>query len=227
VAEVAWAADRCLRVAWGTEASEEAQQRVHAAAAVLRSAGVPGLVDAVPAYATLLVIFALDDLDPARSEALVRRALAAAAAREAAPGRLVTVPVCYGQECAPDLDEVARIHGLERDDVVRLHAGAEYRVGFLGFSPGFPYLAGLPAVLATPRLERPRLRVPAGSVGIAGGQAGIYPQATPGGWRLLGRTPLVLFDPQREPPALLTLGDRVRFAAISHAEFGTQAAGAH
>lgn len=223
--EVAWAADRCLRIAWGNEPSDAVQQCVHAAAEAVRSAAVPGLVEAVPAYAALLLTFDLGGLDPERAEALVRRALAAAAVREPAPSRLVTVPVCYEGECAPDLGEVARLHGLEPDEVVRLHAGAEYRVAFLGFSPGFPYLSGLPAALATPRLERPRVRVPAGSVGIAGTQAGIYPQATPGGWRLLGRTPLVLFDAQREPSALLTPGDRVRFVAVSHAEFAAQAAG--
>ena len=216
--EVAWVADRALRIAWRAEDGDEALPRVHAATEALRNAAVPALVDAVPTYAALLLVFDLASLDAERAEAHVRRVLAAARTRAPAPGRTVTVPVCYEGSCAPDLGEVARLHGIEPDDVVRLHAAAEYRVAFLGFSPGFPYLAGLPAALATPRLARPRLSVPAGSVAIAGTQAGIYPQRTPGGWRLLGRTPLTLFDPGREPPALLAPGDRVRFAPIPHAE---------
>jgi inhibitor of KinA len=140
------------------------------------------------------------------------------------PSRRVEVPVCYDEDLAPDLRDVARHVGLSADEVVRLHAGATYVVRFLGFSPGFPYLAGLPERLAMPRLERPRVRVPAGSVAIAGGQAGVYPQATPGGWRVVGRTPLRLFDADREPPALLRMGDLVRFVPVPRARFDALAA---
>jgi KipI family sensor histidine kinase inhibitor len=112
-----------------------------------------------------------------------------------------------------DLEEVARLHGISSDDVIRLHSSAIYRVGFVGFSPGFAYLIGLPRVLHTPRLGTPRTRVPAGAVGIGGEFTGVYPRATPGGWLLIGRTDLPMFDAHRDPPSLLAPGDRVRFVA--------------
>ena len=125
--------------------------------------------------------------------------------------RLMTIPVIYGGEDGPDLANVALHSGLTEQQVVELHASVEYVVWFLGFQPGFPYLGGLPERLAMPRHAEPRLRVPAGSVGIGGAQTGVYPLATPGGWQLLGRTPLALFDPMRQEPVLLRSGDRVRF----------------
>ena len=124
--------------------------------------------------------------------------------------RLMTIPVIYGGEDGPDLANVALHSGLTEQQVVELHASVEYVVWFLGFQPGFPYLGGLPERLAMPRHAEPRLRVPAGSVGIGGAQTGVYPLATPGGWQLLGRTPLALFDPLRQEPVLLRSGDRVR-----------------
>ncbi|HMM34726.1 MAG TPA: 5-oxoprolinase subunit PxpB, partial [Thermoanaerobaculia bacterium] len=132
--------------------------------------------------------------------------------------RCVEVPVCYEGDCAPDLADVARGAGLSPEEAAALHASSSYRVAFLGFSPGFAYLLGLPPRLATPRLPAPRLAVPAGSVGIAGGQTGLYPRPTPGGWRLVGRTPLALFTPSREPAALLAPGDAVRFVPIPRRE---------
>ncbi|MEF3111075.1 5-oxoprolinase subunit PxpB [Raoultella sp. WB_B2P2-3] len=125
--------------------------------------------------------------------------------------REIAIPVIYGGDAGPDLAEVARHCGLTEKQVVELHSSVEYVVWFLGFQPGFPYLGGLPERLAMPRRAEPRLQVAAGSVGIGGAQTGIYPLATPGGWQLLGRTPLALFDAQRKEPALLRSGDRVRF----------------
>lgn len=125
--------------------------------------------------------------------------------------REIAIPVIYGGEAGPDLGEVARHSGLTEKQVVELHSSVEYVVWFLGFQPGFPYLGGLPEQLAMPRRAEPRLQVAAGSVGIGGAQTGVYPLATPGGWQLLGRTPLALFDAQRKEPALLRSGDRVRF----------------
>ena len=123
------------------------------------------------------------------------------------------IPACYGAAYGPDLEDVARHAGLSPERVVELHTAADYEVAFVGFATCFPYLAGLPPAIATPRLSAPRKLVPAGSVAIGGSQAGIYPLASPGGWRLIGRTPLRLFDPHGQPPALLRMGDRVRFVA--------------
>jgi inhibitor of KinA len=139
--------------------------------------------------------------------------------RETPAARLVELPVCYDIEFGPDLDDVARWTGLAVDDVIKLHSGAEYLVCLIGFAPGFPYLSGMPPQLATPRLETPRISVPAGSVGIAGEQTGVYPLATPGGWRIIGRTPCALFSPDWRPPSLLTAGDVVRFRPIDRQEF--------
>ena len=135
-------------------------------------------------------------------------------ASRAVSGRLVEVPVRYGGADGPDLDEVARLHDLRAEDVVEIHAGAEYDAFFLGFAPGFAYLGPLPASIVTPRLDVPRPRVPAGSVAIAGAQTAVYPTETPGGWRLIGRTDARLWDASRQEPALIRPGDRVRFVPI-------------
>jgi inhibitor of KinA len=133
--------------------------------------------------------------------------------------RLVEIPVCYGGEFGPDLEDVARHSELRPDEVIRLHSSAEYFAYFLGFMPGFAYLGGLPDSIATPRHATPRTRVAAGSVGIGGNQTGVYPLPSPGGWRLIGRTPAVLFSPERNPPALLEMGDLVKFVPITREEF--------
>ena len=141
----------------------------------------------------------------------------------AAQGRLHELPVCYGGDCGADLDAVAEHCGLKRDEVIRRHCEAEYHVAMLGFAPGFAYLLGLDPSLQMPRHDKPRTRVPAGSVGIGGAQTGIYPRELPGGWQLLGRTPAQLFDAANsEQPALLEPGDRVRFVAIGEEEFARQ-----
>ncbi len=168
-------------------------------------AGRAELVDVVPGHRTVLVTWAGKGRPP-ELEAVVAAALTAGAEQE--PGRRVEIPVVYD---GADLDEVARLAGLSPEDVVARHAAAEYLVAFLGFAPGFAYLTGGDPGLEVPRLEHPRERVPAGSVAIAGPYSGVYPRDSPGGWRLLGRTSLTLFDPKRTPPAHLAAGDRVRF----------------
>jgi KipI family sensor histidine kinase inhibitor len=132
--------------------------------------------------------------------------------------RRVEIPTIYGGEYGPDLDFVAQYHHLTPAEVIRIHSGVDYPVYMLGFIPGFAYLGGLDAAIATPRLDQPRTRIPAGSVGIAGAQTGVYPLDTPGGWRIIGRTPLRLFDPLADPPALLSPGDIVRFIPVSEEE---------
>ena len=138
--------------------------------------------------------------------------------RRSAP-RTVEIPVCYDPEFAPDLDEVARHAQIPTEQVVELHSAADYRVACIGFVPGFPFMAGLPKKIATPRRSNPRKAIPPGAVGIGGAQTGIYPLRSPGGWNLIGRTPLKLFDPITDPPVLLRAGDRVRFRAITRKEF--------
>ena len=186
-----------------------------ALAAVVVAAALPGLRDAVPAYRTLLLRF-----DPCAEAAdalpaLIERLVATLEVAPAAHGRTITLPVRYGGEDGPDLDAVAAHAGLPAAEVVRLHAAASYTVEFLGFSPGFPYLSGLPQALATPRLPSPRTRIPAGSVAIGGGQTGFYPLPSPGGWRLIGRIPSLAFDPARPETLPCAPGDTIRFVPIS------------
>lgn len=183
-----------------------------ALAASIAAHPVRAIEAVVPALESVLVELAADgDRDDVRAE-LERRM---AADIDLAPGRERTIPVVYGGEHGPDLEEVAAASGLSSDEYVRLHAASELRVLFCGFAPGFAYLGELPDELRVPRLATPRVRTPAGSVAVAGAMSGIYPAELPGGWRVVGRTPIVLFDPRREPPAYLAPGDSVRFEPIT------------
>ena len=208
--------------------------RVHAAARALRAEHLAGIIDIAPAYATLLVRFdPFEWLDDAGGRPLERIADALAKLNlgrrrdeehnatglEIEATRVVQIPVCYGDEYGPDLDAVAEHSGVAPGEVISRHTAADYSVAMLGFAPGFPYLLGLDPVLHAPRRSSPRTRVPGGSVAIGGAQTGIYPRELPGGWNLVGRTPLALFDPQREPPCLLAPGDGVRFRVIGADEF--------
>jgi len=186
-------------------------EMVHRLHAALRELDPPGVVELVPAYRTVLIV-----ADPGQAEALDELADRLPGLElppaEAVAGETVEIPVRYDGE---DLPEVAGLTGLEPDEVVRRHTAPEYTVAFLGFSPGFPYLVGLDPALEVPRRDTPRTSIPAGSVGLAGNQTGIYPTATPGGWQLIGRTQVTLFDPARDPPALLAPGTRLRFTVAA------------
>ena len=201
--------------------ADESLDAVLQATETLEAAAIPGVIELAPAYATIGVFF-----DPARTGLDVLRTAIEEALQKVEPARsragtgsTVEVPVCYENEFAPDLREVAWHAKLSVEEVMQRHASATYRVSCVGFTPGFPYLSGLPAELATPRRDSPRKRIPPGSVGIGGTQTGIYPSISPGGWNIIGRTPLRFFDVQREPPSLFHAGDRVRFRRISREEF--------
>lgn len=198
--------------------------RVRGLAADLAADRMEGVVEIVPAYSSIGVSYEPERVPTPRGELPWRvvaewleRHLAGdgpTAARKVRAARTHIVPVCYGGEHGPDLEHVAKAAKLSSDEVVKLHAGADYQVAAVGFTPGFPYLFGLPVTLATPRRVTPRLRVPPGSVGIGGAQTGIYPRETPGGWQLIGRTGLELFNPSLESPARLVAGDEVKFKAV-------------
>jgi KipI family sensor histidine kinase inhibitor len=203
------ASDRSLLIRFGTEISLESWRSVRRLTRTLESARE--ILNLHPAFASVLV-----DFDPRlhtheEMEALVRDRLASASLDQDALARAVEIPVEFGGECGPDLDDVASHTGLTPASVIETFSAAEYMVYFVGFSTCFPYLGGLPPQLATPRLAAPRKHVPEGSVAIGGSQAGVYPLPSPGGWRLIGRTGLRLFDRSAEPPAMLRMGDRIRF----------------
>ena len=208
------AGDSALLIEFGDEVDLEINARAHALAQAVRALPLPGLGEAVPTYRSLLLHYDPGRLTYAEISAFGQAALARAQEKVTVEPRVVEVPVCYGGEFGIDLDFVAHHNSLSPKDVIQRHTSTLYPVYMLGFSPGFAYLGGLSPAIATPRLSSPRTEVPGGSVGIAGKQTGIYPIATPGGWQLIGRTPLRLFDPRREPPALLQPGDRVRFVPI-------------
>jgi inhibitor of KinA len=184
----------------------------------LEAANIPGATDIAPAFASVAV-FLESPANLEVAEGAIRAVLRKKRSAKKIRPRLMEVPVCYDREFAIDLAIVARHCELSPNEVVKRHAAADYRVRCLGFTPGFPFLAGLPATLATPRRQTPRTAVPAGAVAIGGMQTGVYPLPSPGGWNIIGRTPLHLFDIAREPAALLRAGDRVRFCAITREEF--------
>ena len=212
--------DSAVLIEFGDAISLELNRKITALDEAVLKAEVQGVEELVPTYRSLLVRY-----DPLKTsyEQLVFRIKeieekTAESAAKVGKGK-ITVPVVYGGEYGPDLSHVARYHGLIEKQVVKLHSGREYRVYMIGFIAGFPYLGEVPDEIATPRLETPRVKVPAGSVGIAEKQSGVYPCEAPGGWQIIGRTPLKLFDALHQPPALLEPGDTVKFEPISKEEF--------
>jgi inhibitor of KinA len=211
--------DSAVVVSLGDEIGVEALERVRTVVDLLESAPPEGMIEYVPAFTTVTVIY-----DPltvgaeqftSRLRALLDRKAVRATATE---GKLVEVAVSYGGEAGPDLEFVAAHTGLTSDEVITIHCEGEYLVYMIGFSPGFPYLGGMSDRIAAPRRDSPRDKVPAGTVGIAGKQTGIYPTESPGGWQLIGHTALELFRPDESPPSLLRAGDRVRFRAVAPPE---------
>jgi inhibitor of KinA len=216
--------DLALSVELGDDISVDVNTRVRALEFLIEQKAVPGVVETVPTYRALQVYY---DPRVVRYEALCRALtplVEQAAATAMPPARQVELPCCYGGELGPDLEPAARRLALSVDVLVRLHAGAEYLVYFIGFTPGLPYMTGAPAALTIPRLDTPRVKVPAGSVGIGGIQCCVYSVESPGGFWLLGRTPLRLYDPAAPEPILLKPGDRVRFRGVDRAEFDDIAA---
>jgi inhibitor of KinA len=213
------ASDQTLLVYLGEEIGAAAHERVVRLLRLLQSEPIKWLRNVQPAYCSLLITFDAAAVDHAEVQARISELEKRAEKLPAAKPRLVEVPVCYGGEFGPDLEDVAARRGLTEEKVVELHIARTYHAYFLGFAPGFAYLGDLAEEIATPRLQTPRKEVAAGSVGIAGRQTAVYPFATPGGWRLIGRTPLEMFRKDREPMGLIAIGDHVKFRPITSAEY--------
>ena len=220
--------DTALMLEMGEVIDEPTHRRVHVAWQALLATPLPSVTELVPAYTTVTVFY--DPYQAVRAGApeteivewlsrKIRERLKNPPKIEKSKGRAVEVPVCYGGEFGPDLGLVAKHTRLSIEEVIKRQSKADYLVYLIGFAPGFPYLGGLPKELITPRHAKPRMNVPPGSVGIAGNQTGIYPLDTPGGWNLIGRTPLKLFMPDKNPPVLIRAGDRVKFRVITPEEF--------
>ncbi|AJY74128.1 5-oxoprolinase subunit PxpB [Paenibacillus beijingensis] len=231
--------DAAAVVQFGSRIGETARRKVQALIAILEQHPFPGLIEAVPAFVTVTVYYdPMKVADPHTGETwsshsghgirspfgivsslLSRLTASLGSDDEKDVSRIVEIPVCYGGELGPDLQEVAELNGLAPEEVIGIHSQADYRVHMIGFAPGFPYLGGMSERIAAPRRSVPRVNIEAGSVGIGGSQTGIYPIATPGGWRLIGRTPLKLFQPDRAEPSLLRAGDLVRFRPIRYEQY--------
>jgi KipI family sensor histidine kinase inhibitor len=215
------ASDRSLLVRFGHEITIDSNQQVRRLLLLLESEPIAGICNLNPAYCSLLINFDALRLTHGELETILRGYLTRLEDVRLPEPRQLEIPVSYGGEFGPDLNEVASLHGMTPAQAIELHTSVTYIVYFLGFLPGFAYLGELPEALATPRLARPRRSVPPGSVGIAGKQTGVYPIAVPGGWRLIGRTPTAMFREDQGSMSFLSIGDRVRFTAISNARFTT------
>ncbi|MCE9526554.1 MAG: 5-oxoprolinase subunit PxpB [Planctomycetales bacterium] len=211
--------DRAVVVHLGDQIDAPTFRAIRSLVKKLEASPPAGMIEFVPAFTTVAVYY-----DPLRtSEAELCSSISSLAptldSTDEPKPRVVEIPVCYGGEFGPDLQIVAKHTGLIPSEVARIHSEGEYLVHMIGFAPGFPYLGGMSPRIAAPRRSSPRLKIPAGSVGIAGEQTGIYPLETPGGWQLIGRTPLVLFRPEQDPPTLLQAGDIVRFRSVTPDQF--------
>jgi inhibitor of KinA len=220
--------DHAVLITLGDSIDEATHRRVRAVTTRIDAEPLHGFVDRVPAFASVVVHYEPLLIDRAAGQsphdafvATLQQLLADVRDDALPPPRTVEIPVCYGGELGPDLEDVARQHGLDAGEVIDIHASGDYLVYMVGFMPGFAYLGGLSSRIATPRRQTPRTAVPAGTVGIGGEQTGVYPLGSPGGWNLIGRTPVRVFDIDRAEPALLVTGDRVRFVPISLDEFKT------
>jgi inhibitor of KinA len=215
--------DSAALIAWRSLSTEAAWLAVQNAAEHLNRRNMDGIVAIAPAFRSLTVYYNCGILDWNRVLLWISETLLSVDQTVTISQRRLEIPVCYDNEFALDLDTVAATHDLTSDEVIHLHSNATYVVQMIGFSPGFPYLAGLHSQLHTPRRDSPRIQVPAGSVAIGGEQTGIYSCSTPGGWHIVGRTPVRLFDPQRNPPCLLQTGDTIRFVSIDRQQFDSYA----
>lgn len=213
------AGDSSMLIEFGDEISKEINRKITATIQMMREQHIEGVVDTIPAFCSLLInydprIVSYEQLEE-RMRQLVRLDIPA----EQAQKRVIEIPVCYGGEYGPDLENIAELAGLTKEEVIRIHSSEEYLIYMLGFLPGFAYLGGLDERIHTPRLANPRIKINAGSVGIGGSQTGIYPLDSPGGWQLLGMTPVKVYDPVREVPILYEAGDYIRFVPVDEAEY--------
>ncbi|MFA5803165.1 MAG: 5-oxoprolinase subunit PxpB [Melioribacteraceae bacterium] len=217
--DIQFANDRSLLIKVGKEISRENHEKVHKIFLLLNSSKIEGIQSIHPAYNSILITFDPCIISPHRINEIITSLFEQENSVTIPESRIITIPVCYEDEYALDISNVAKQNSLTIDQVIQFHSQPEYLVYFLGFSPGFPYLGEMPKEIATPRLASPRLKVPEGSVAIGGDQTGIYPLSSPGGWNIIGRTPLKLFSPDKEEPTLLRMGDKVKFVPITKKEF--------
>ena len=211
--------DRGLLLEFGDEIRREINEKVRRMALAIQAETIEGIIETVPTYRSLLIIYNPIILPVTELKKRLERLEAGLQETPLSEPKLKRIPVVYGGIYGPDLEGVANYHQISPEEVIRLHCSKSYLIYMIGFMPGYPYMGELPEALVTPRLKTPRLLVPKGSVAIAQRQTGIYSMESPGGWQVLGRTPVEMFDPEKDPPALLQMGDSVQFYPISEKEF--------
>ena len=211
--------DRGLLLEFGDEIRREINEKVRRMALAIQAETIEGIIETVPTYRSLLIIYNPIILPVTELKKRLERLEAGLQQTPLSEPKLTRIPVVYGGIYGPDLEGVAKYHQISPEEVIQLHCSKSYLIYMIGFMPGYPYMGELPEALVTPRLKTPRLLVPKGSVAIAQRQTGIYSMESPGGWQVLGRTPVEMFDPEKDPPALLQMGDFVQFYPISEKEF--------
>ncbi|MBN1426672.1 5-oxoprolinase subunit PxpB [Candidatus Fermentibacteria bacterium] len=211
--------DRALSIELGDSISVVTNRRVHGLSREIGRLGVRGVLDVVPTYRSLMVYYDPRSISYADLTSRLGEMEGSLGDGETVAPKLVEIPALYGGEYGPDIGDVAEHNGVSEAEVIEIHSGADYLVYMMGFLPGFPYLGGMSERIATPRLVTPRASIPTGSVAIAERQTGIYPVESPGGWRIIGRTPIGLFDPGREPPVEIEPGDYLRFVQVDESEY--------
>jgi len=235
--EISDLGDNAVIIEVGKVIQLETHRRVKALTVYLEENPFPGMIEIIPTFTTVTVFYdplqvyhwaAKNDFLSSIShfespysivKSIIKQILSDVERNQDDKPRMIEIPVCYGGELGPDLEYVAKHNGLTTEDVINIHSSSEYLVYMIGFAPGFPYLGGMSERIAAPRRQTPRLSIPAGSVGVAGGQTGVYPIETPGGWQVIGRTPLPLFRPKESIPSLLQAGDVIKFKPISKDEY--------
>ena len=213
--------DSAMTVQFSDTMNESVNRRIRHLAAEIEKGSVKGVRECVPTFCSVTVYFDPSLTRYSRVEKAVKKINAAYREGKTEKGRVFLIPVCYEDEFAPDMEDLCAHSGLTREEVISIHTGRDYLIYMLGFLPGFPYLGGMDKRIEAPRLDTPRTSIPAGAVGIGGKQTGIYPLASPGGWRLIGRTPVKVYDPDRETPILYKAGDYIRFFPITPEEFAS------
>lgn len=216
------AGEQGLVIEFGNEIHPETNRLVHNIAQALSAHSIIGMLEVIPTYRSLLIYFDPLQISRVQLGEQIQQLIGAQATiteRPKTDARVVRIPVCYGGEFGPDLAFVAQYNQISIGEVIQIHSSTPYQVYMLGFTPGFPYLGGMSEKIATPRLEKPRVKIPAGSVGIAGKQTGFYPVESPGGWQLIGRTPINAFDANNPQPFAFAAGDYLQFVPVSPEEF--------
>ena len=213
------AGDSALLIEFGKEINPETNRKITALVQLMREQHIEGIVDVIPAFCSLLINYDPRVLSYEELKERMEHLLKMEAKIEATRKRIFEIPVCYGGEYGPDIENIAEHAGLSVEEVIKIHSSKDYLIYMLGFLPGFTYLGGLDERIHTPRLASPRLKIRAGSVGIGGSQTGIYPLDSPGGWQLMGMTPVRTYDPERQTPILVEAGDYIRFIPIDKEEF--------